>query len=285
MSAQMRRTLIFTTAALLVLVFANGLLLWGVARNRGGTPEAELLLSGREFHVPQTWRSENSGRFLELRYQYLRSKGKDGNWFLNPWLDRAKLQTLDFRLPAESDTAANPDAVPRFPQKKVFLVLELNGPAYAQALAQAGAEAEAMRLSAGAGKEEKEEAEENLREMRDEASRLFIVDAGLDAQALRQQYPAREQYAIVPGLLHLWRNSHPQHGEPHWYSSMGLRRQRIFVPLEFAGQLRNAASQASGDQLDEAHAPASLRVRLAFGQKLEPWIKAMTMGDAGQGQP
>ena len=49
-----------------------------------------------------------------------------------------------------------------------------------------------------------EAARHQLKHEQGEASRLFIVDAGLDLAALRQRYPERQRYAIVKGRVRPW---------------------------------------------------------------------------------
>lgn len=268
MDVRMRRVLRLTAVALLLIVTANGILLWDVARNRAAVPEAELRLSEREFFVPQLWRGENSGRFLQLRYQYIRSTGDDGAWFVNPWLDREKLRDLGFHLPEKLVDTENFKQVPRFPQKKVFLVLELAGPAYSHALAQARAEVETRRIAPA--KEGLQDAEEHLHQMQEKNSRLFVVDAGLDAEVLRRHYPGRQQYAIVPGRVHIWWNAPQQQKEPEFYSRFVLERERIFVPLDFAPQLALLKEDVASEE--QGRAKRGAVVQLAFGTHLQPWI-------------
>lgn len=268
MDARMRRVLRLTAVALLLIVTANGILLWDVARNRSAVPEAELRLSEREFFVPQLWRGENSGRFLQLRYQYIRSIGDDGAWLVNPWLDREKLRDLGFYLPEKLVDAENPRRVPRFPQKKVFLVLELAGPAYSHALAQARAEVEAWHVASA--KEGLQDPKEHLHQIQEKNSRLFVVDAGLDVEALRRHYPKRQQYAIVPGRVHIWWNAPQQQEEPEFYSRLVLEHERIFVPLDFAPQLALLEEDVVSEE--RGRVKRGSVVQLAFGTRLQPWI-------------
>lgn len=277
MSPRMRRVLQLTALALLLIVTANVAVLWGVARNRAGEPKAELLLTGREFSPWLHQKAENSGRFLRLRYQEIRNKGADDSWTSNPWLNREKLTSLGYRLPPEGAEEQNSVYVPRFPKKKVFVVLELQGQAYEQALAQATAAVAAQRRAEKW--EAWRDAERQLRQLRDEDSRLFLVDAGLDAQELRQRYPKRDQYIIVPGQAKIRWNSRRTAGEPRFYSWISIERDEIFVPLEFSAAFAGLVQQA---QARKDGRPLQFQARLAFGQKLEPWIKELR---AGQGKP
>ena len=277
MSPRMRRVLQLTAVALLLIVAANVAVLWGVSRNRAGEPKAELLLTGREFYPWLHQKAENSGRFLRLRYQEIRNKGADDSWTSNPWLNREKLQSLGYRLPPEGASAEDSVYVPRFPKKKVFVVLELQGQAYEQALAQATAAVAAQRRAEKW--EAWRDAERQLRQLRDEDSRLFLVDAGLDAQELLQRYPKRDQYIIVPGQAKIRWNSRRAAGEPRFYSWISIERDEIFVPLEFSAAFAGLVQQA---QARKDGRPLQFQAHLAFGQKLEPWIKELR---AGQEKP
>ncbi len=272
--------LILTAAALLLIAAVNGVLLWNVARNRAGAPEAELLLSERELLIQQSWREESSGRFLQLRYQYLRGTGNGESWQANPWLDKAKLKALGYRLEEDGSNQSDIKNFPRFTQKSVFLVLELQGKCYQQVLAQAVAQMESLRLD---GKpEELRRAAERLQQVREEDSRLFVVDAGKDAEQLRQLYPDREQYAIVPGYVRVWwytpwQDEPGQEKRPKLSTYLSLAHDRIFVPLDFASVVGGGGAQKPGQTQEESALP-KFQLRLAFGQLLEPWIKDMQAG-------
>ncbi|MDO5674654.1 MAG: DUF4824 family protein [bacterium] len=282
MGPRMRRVLILTAAALLLIAAANGLLLWNVASNRAGEPEAELLLTERELLVQPSWREENSGRFLGLHYQYVRNIQDGAGRQANPWLDKAKLQTIGYRFRKE-DAGRETKDMPRYPRKAVYLVLELDGAAYQQALAQAAAEVESLRLAGKA--EQLQSASERLQQARDKDSRLFVVDAGLDAQALRQRYPNRQQYAIVPGYVRIWwlspwQGLPDQEKRPRLSSHLSIAHDQIFVPLEYAGVFADIDGRKDhGRSVGKSPVP-KFQVRLAFGQRLEPWIREMRAGQA-----
>lgn len=272
MSSRMRRILQLTAMALLLIVAANAILLLGSWRNRSGEPDAELLFSKRELYVPYSWDDENSGRFIQLRYQLASEMGGD-TLFTNPWLDRKKLKSLGYRLPQEGADTAESASYLSFPAKKVFVVLELQGLAYEQALAQAVAEMEGLQPTAGP--ETIQAAEEKVRQLRDQDSRLYVVDVGLDAQELRQHHSSKERYAIVPGQLRVWWDRGHKQNKPQWFSSITLDRERIFVPLEFAGPLARCAQQMQKVPSGGKTGASGCRVRLAFGTRLEPWVKEL----------
>lgn len=179
-------------AAAATLLVANALILGGVMRNRAGNPDAVVRLGEREL---QSWGSQSDGaeEFLNLRLQWTMATGPDGT----EWFDGSKLGALGLRnLPAVDDTTRTRGWME--PTRPGYVVLELAGPAWErwQAAPQAAADsAAAQRTVSMAGPAE--EAKPML--TRDAgATRLMAVDFGLDPLALRQQYPERSQYLILP---------------------------------------------------------------------------------------
>ena len=272
-SARMQRIRRLGLAVLLLILVVNMVILIRVAWNRQGEPEAELALSGREFSTRNGLFDEDSGRFVRLKIEKT-----------NDWLDAAKLRSLGLD--------EKPASAQRSREQELVLVLELDGPAHGRALAaqkklviQAREELRrADAVLAGLGpevapealtqaKENRKEAAERLERTergllvkQNEDSRLYIVDAGLEVQELRQRYPDRSRYALVSGTVRVWWD---REGKTHPSSSPDIRD--IFVPLRFADAF------ARIDQLrGEENAAACLH--LAFGKRLEPWVRDLQSG-------
>jgi hypothetical protein len=96
-------------------------------------------------------------------------------------------------------------------------------------------------------------------------TRLFVVDAGRDARALRQHYPDRTRYAIVRGAVRVRLTGDPQELFG-WVAT--LHCEDINVPRQYLasfGRLRGYSRPA-----------ASVRVTVAFGARHEPWIQSVT---------
>ena len=75
-------------------------------------------------------------------------------------------------------------------------MLELDGPAYRDSLAQV------RRLTATVtDKTEIKQAKDALLKEEQQNTRLFAIDAGVDAEALRVRYPDRAHYAIARGTI------------------------------------------------------------------------------------
>jgi len=234
-----------------VLALTNAVVLVGVASNRRQPPDSVLELTQRELGTQWSWMwrdDENSGLSLRLEYRFetARDSGLSYGAFGPPaWLDRDKLASLGFDVmrPPSADADTHYD---RMLGRDVLLVLELDGPAYARAL-------QAARDRLG-HRENEHDAQEDLKREEQEASRLFIVDAGLDQTALRQRYPDRAHYAIVKGTIRPYvrrdRTSAKLYG-----SVTAVHCETINVPLQFRGTVAK---------------PFVLDV--AFGSRLEPWI-------------
>jgi hypothetical protein len=250
-----------------LILLSNVVALAGVYYNRSGVPHSSLTLTQRELHLPYgNWlrHEENSNRSLELVWRH---GGDDGKL---DWLSEEKLQTMGFQLP---DRDAD-DGSPRFRRQRsrsVLLVLELDGPAYRrqlQAARQALVEAE-TRLELRPDDEElrrqRKQQHEQLEQEERYASRLFLVDAGLDAAALRQAYPDRQRYALLAGRL----KPYYQWGSPgqRLGANVSLENPRVSVP--YALRELFADWQPGGGYHEDGR---RVRAQVAFGRRHEPWM-------------
>lgn len=266
-----RHTLI---AGVILILLTNAVALAGVYWNRSGEPESLLTLSERELLLPYSWgmNRENSGIALRIAWRVLSA---DKNWSYayargNPeWLDRAKMLSLGFEALPPADTRSGYRRNERQLGKEVFVVLELDGPAYRQALERARQHAaeEDAKLAAlpddRRTREEAKRAHEALNEEEQHNSRLFAVDAGLSVAQLRAKYPDSARYAIVRAQVRPWSNE--KHGLTGHIDALSV--EQINVPHEyhalFEGNQRHAVPRA---------ARMAFQARVAFGQRLEPWL-------------
>lgn len=287
------------TLILGVNVITLGLVAW----NRSGEPEAVLTLSERELDRPWNWRgrsNENSGLALKLRWRVTppaprKDGGKPGADASNTeapddgveawayggnadFLDAAKLRSLGFAL--------NDDATRRTESgHAVLLVLENNGPAYVAALERARARLTRETVLRDANPDKPEfvhrakRATEHLADEEIEASRLFIVDAGLDADALRVQYPDRQRYAIVGGRVR------PGWGDPrHREARRGHIEHIDAGTVNVPNALRAAVPPYIGRRGNTVGAKTDDRfgAEIAFGKRFEPWLRQASRPDSGQ---
>jgi hypothetical protein len=272
-------------AGLGLIALTNAVALLGVAWNRSGEPQALLQFTQRELQVPYAgeFRRENSGLALEMQWRVLDREPEqaDFNAWQYPraggspeWLDKAKLQALGFDA-AKADALEDYRRHDRQLPREALLVLELDGPAWQrlrERVARMAARAEASATVAPADKgvvARAKSAREALERENASNSRLFIVDAGLDAAALRAKYPDTRRYAIVSGhirLAHYGRAGSVQgYVDSLAVSSMNVphRLRPVFEGLQRTG----AAAEPGG---------VPFEVSVAFGQRMEPWIAGAT---------
>jgi hypothetical protein len=271
-------------AALIVLT--NGVALVGVAYNRSGNPDSVLAFTQRELQMSYKWwrDRENSGIGLRLVWRVQKEEIGDetdtGNWYgaggAPAWLTKTKLGELGFDVSQPENSDRGRRHYERQLPKEVLLVLELDGPAYAEARERAKRHADredALRV-ANPDKKEFEQRSKEARNRMDreerQYSRLFAVDAGLDASALRSKYPDRAHYAIGRGQVRpLVTGSALSLKLAGYVSELSI--DEINVPLEFRNVFEHALP-------DAGTGPLRFDATVAFGKRLEPWIAAAAWG-------
>ena len=268
-----KRTMI---AGVALIVGVNIIALAGVFYNRSGTAESTLKLSEREL-TPLGWRDnkEDSGLSLKLSWRVLPSepipktsanKTADDYAFYpsysgkSDWLNEAKMIALGFDPGSTESRADERSSFSKQKTRDVMLVLELNGAAYETALKRA------IKYSSGS----KENIKMVLNE-RDRNSRLFVIDAGLDAATLRAAYPDRSRFAIARGQVRPAWNAGDEKKLTGVVSKLNI--DTLHVPLE----MRHTFDGVSLI-FDDAPAakPVHYEADVTFGQRLEPWITAAT---------
>ncbi|MFL6623092.1 MAG: DUF4824 family protein [Sulfurifustis sp.] len=273
-----KRTLV---AGVVLIVATNAVALAGVAYNRSGEPSSVLKLTERELALPYSWgfAAENSGIALNLRWRVSSGRGTGGRWYYRSggspgWLDKEKLAALGFDVSKPVETSDGERHYEQLLGKEALLVLELDGPAYQSALEQVREHlrSETGLAAANPGKKEfKARAEEAAKALTAEErsqTRLFVVDAGLERDALRARYPDRVRYAIVRGQVTLSVLGTGANRRLGGYVS-DLSIEAVHVPLAYRG-IFEPLMRAPG----RVDPPAEPRydVTLAFGKRLEPWL-------------
>ena len=230
-----------------------------MAYNRSAAPDSQLLLTEREFgNTYNVLNSrENSGLSLRLKWRL-------DSLELGHWLTVEKLRELGFPL---GDAAQNwTEQLARQRTRELWMVLELEGPTHARVLARARAaltEAEqALRDSPGSSElqSSRDYQRSEFEEERDQASRLHVMDAGLDAVELRRRYPDRQRYAVVAGRLKPYFYANTS-GSSTFGARVDLAVEQINVPLAWRDAFQGWEA-----------ATGSTRAMVAFGQRQEPWI-------------
>jgi hypothetical protein len=267
-------------AGFALIALTNAIALGGVAYNRSGEPESVLKLTQRELWEPHGLGldRDGGGPQLSVSWRVLAADPDVASYAefrgAPEWLDEAKLVELGFDIsppPAARGAAWRYD---RQLPKEALVVLELDGPAYQKALERA--RERAAKAAAGAAKSgpgsPAQMAAEFLKNEEASNSRLFAVDAGRDARALRARYPDRTRYAIVRGKV---RPSYlfGRGKEARWTGNIeGVQNAQVNVPLEFRKALESA--HPSIPPAGVAGGVPAFEVTVAFGKRFEPWIVA-----------
>lgn len=290
MNATGKRTLLLGSV---IIVATNAIALGGVAFNRSGEPDSTLELTEREAPKAIAWEpaSDDGGLDLTLRWRVLtRRCGQvepTGTTTLDTldqygygprdWLDRKQLESLGIDSSLSPEAPGAEDHYGKALGREVLLVLEFDGAAHAAQLRAAEARAAEAAATAAEHPDDKESAAASARardvekDERYSASRLFAIDAGLDAGALRRQYPGRSQYAIVHGQVRpylLMRECK----KPELVGRITRVRANTFnVPVRYRAAIGGRDDEPSNRGKRGA---ARYHVTVAFGRRLEPSLMA-----------
>mgnify|MGYP001163293867 CR=1 FL=1 len=266
-----------------LIALTNAVALGGVWWNRAAIPESTLILSERELGLP--WRAlrnrENSGLALNLNWRVAEREagefisGYTVNGGSPEWLDAARMQALGFTVgDAGSDTERR-RYTRQLPRAAIF-VLELDGPAAQRALERARENAahHAAAAAANAGNKEfagrAKHAQDLLTQEENTSSRLFVIDAGLDAHALRQKYPDRTRFMLLHGTVRpSIRDRGPGQPQATGYVAR-VGSGPVHVPHALRGPLESLRARGEPGGGDRFSAT------LFVGQRLEPWIAEVT---------
>jgi hypothetical protein len=254
-----------------LIVATNLIALGGVMYNRSGAPDSGLALSQRELNIPYNgWgEGDNSGLALRLVWRVDNAE-RIGIQRYYPsgettWLNSAKLAELGIsvRKPPgnQEERAAFSTGLPA----DVLLVLELNGPAYRRRVersCQPATEENARKRSEALCASEMTE-----------NSRLFVVDAGRDRDALRRKYPDTHTYAITHGRIHA---AYLSGSVTAWVD--GLAIDELHVPITFRTALNAAAGGAFNRLGARTPVAEKFEATVAYGRRLEPWLVSMSAG-------
>lgn len=288
----MNQKQLFIAGFFLVLV-VNAIVLGGVAWNRSGEPESEIILSDREVNIQRSYNSDFQNSGMSMRIDW-RSLGKerdlkdryysdyyDGRSPL--WLDEKKLEELGFDISRyrkkDSDRYQNPI------EKEVFLVLENNGDTYRESVKRAEryfSFIEAQKREKGENEELAERiksAEDNWKNEFDSRSRLFAIDAGTDAEKLREIYTDRTRYMITKGIVQ------PEYDYDDDNNNSGTRRMKgsilrlgveeIHLPVKYANKIESLKKRDNTGPCDNSSGYSCFEVKLFYGKRFEPWIESI----------
>lgn len=273
-----------------LIVLVNAIALAGVAWNRSEPSDSRLQLSERELSDNYSyWRKENNGIALRLDYRWPR-RAADDNRYVR--LNAEKMAELGFSVPSK----LNEDSVERYRRqldRDALLVLELDGPSYQRELQLAREHHETSKqlheLAPTNEKLEREakEAREALAHEQHTASRLFIVDAGLDRHSLRTRYPDRKRYTIVRSTVSAYvdrdrvdwtgdgADTRPQNQRWVWriggHADIPVAR-NIQLPQRWHAVFDSLPRRQEQPDRPYASRGKVFDAEVAFGKRLEPWL-------------
>ncbi len=254
-------------AGLALIALTNCWILASVAYNRSGEPEAVLLLSERELLPSRHWRQqENSGVALALLTRQPRADKARAP------IDLSVMRQLGFSIEMPGDAFRYAHPFMRQPSRDAMVVLEFDGETHQmeiRAQQKILAKARAALSAAPDDKRRIDElnyAEKALQRARTRDSRLYVVDAGLDAAQLRQRYPDRTRFFIVPGRVQPWANYSVK---PLLFGGRAepLLRE-IQIPYEWRAHFR-------GDHPVNCCQNHRYTLEILFGRHLQPWVRAV----------
>lgn len=267
-----------------ILIFVNIIVLTGVAHNRSGTPDAMVVLTERELGIPYHSNKENSGMSLQLKWRVL-GKERDDTYYYGyygrtpEWFDVNKLKEVGFR---EEETIINPYPYRKHKKpvsKEILVVLEYDGALYQKAVARAEALFEKATTEFESMKTDKiregnlKTARDRLKGERTTESRLFAIDAGRDPETLRAKYPDTSRFIITPAVVRVQYTYEKKKRIPYGYISR-LSVESINVPLKIRNMFETVLKR---DKIKVAAKlrPPRYKVKLAYGQRYEPWIESI----------
>lgn len=265
-----------------VLLATNVAVLLGVASNRSGEPEAVVVLTEREVQLPYRVHVEDSGLALRLAWRAIGEEKEETyyvDWRTPEWFNGEKLKEVGFDVEDLTRPEYTSERYKVPVAREVLIVFEYDGEPHKEAVRRAERALEKAKKSFELDRENEElgknleRAEKRLEGEEVWESRLFAIDAGLDAARLREKYPNRERFIITPGVVEPTTYYSDDEKELQGYISW-LSVGNINVPLRLRRELATFLDiDKSGNS--ESRRPR-YRIELAYGKRLEPWIRSVS---------
>jgi len=260
---------------LLLITGTNMIIFSGIFLNRAGKPLSVITLTERELRQSYRHRKENNGLSLTLQWRVMNPTSVYyGKWSSPEWLDADKLTLLGFSIDEINADTSYQRQRKRLLTKKVFIVLEYNGDKTKEALKSVEENLTEIKADC-VGKNEKncaDNAHNRLKREKKIESRLFAIDAGLDYKELSEKYYQQEKYIIAPGTVKP-RYNYLKKKNVISGSIKSISVEKIHVPLEHKTTF-NSIMGADKTSVYSFDSPR-YSIELAYGQRHEPWIKAI----------
>lgn len=274
-----------------LIVVTNAVVLAGVAYNRSGEPESSLQLTERELRIRRwSWPSnDNSSIDLYLNWRIAEIKRGDdeyrddeyegGMWYHGlAWLKPEQLRELGFEVDGDLESKQVMERIRRQPSRRAWIVLELDGPAYQASLERARQKLERATTLASANPGDREfqgrlnSARDSMNREENTATRLFVVDAGPDEDALRTRYPDRKRYVILSGRL-MTTIEGPE-GRKRLVAQLArIDVDVIRVPHAYRSLVESYVQAGDG----YADRKPRFTANVSFGRRFEPWIVDLSL--------
>ena len=265
-----------------LLLAVNIFVLLGGSANRSEKPETLIELTERELALPYKSDDENSGLALKLDWRIINDEADPcryyGNWGVPIWFNARKLIELGFTIDETTCSYKYSNREKEPLPKDAFIVFEYDGTAYQEALKRAEEclnKAEAALKAHTTDKDTQdrfENAKRRLEQERATESRLFAIDAGLNADKLRERYSDRSKFIIMPGVVELTCRSYNKKREVVGCIS-DIRVEKINVPLKHRKLFDAIVAQDKFGRRKQQG--PRYKVEVAYGSRFEPWIKAV----------
>jgi hypothetical protein len=233
------------------VLLASALVLAQAAWNRREI-RRETVLSDREAPIASGGRDETA---LWMRLEY--ATPVDSAW--GGWLGSTRLAALGADTTRDAVRRRQMDARP------AFAVFERDGPAWRAHVEERIAE-HARELAADSMPARRDSLVSLYRSGLERGSRLILVDAGPDAEALAGRYPDASRHLILPAVVRTYAsfrfNGPGTATDTVLGSRVDLEHRRLLVSGAAAGVVR--APRSGG-----------YRVTVATGRSQAPWVRAV----------
>ena len=252
----------FFHGGLLLILTTNVWILGAAAWNRTGEATSNVTLTEGELSLA-TYQGQpgrdDTRLALRLVWHPIQEWAPEGTQ-ARSWFGPAKLREIGFRVDQDP---SDPKAAARYKKalpRQAYLVLELSEEARVRWAAQ-------HRSETGTGPNKAPVGFDRL-----SRSRLFAVDAGPSADELRQSYPNRDRFIIVPAVVRLVHRDSDEEG--HFiqgqidYIPVGT----LQVPLRLRPALDSLSPATLSGDGSMASSPPRFEGVVAFGRRYEPWL-------------
>jgi hypothetical protein len=264
-----------------LIVLTNAIVLGGVAYNRSGEPDSTITLTERELALPYRYRRNDENSGIHLRISYRKNISRfDGRayWYGQEpaWLDDKKLSALGFDMSRSIAPGKDSYFYQRRRVREVILVLEYEGAAYQEELKRTQEKIAELESEFSESQGNKRTGNElnrvntKLQREKESASRLFVIDAGLDSNQLRKEYTDRTKYLLINGLVGVRvKDSGTSHPSLIGFIQ-SLSNETIHVPLPHYNFLETVMAEDSKNR--SQNNPPRYKATINIGQRLEPWL-------------